>query len=384
MKIKVFITALLILLPSCIYPNHEKSKPAEINNNQSYNEPAEILAVAESAKDNKKNNLAIDYYKKYLDLNPSKTKVRLALAQVYETSGKYDEAIAEYNKALEIDNNNTDIYYSLGEFYENQKKYIDALTQYKKALEIAPNNTKILNKIGLNISYDRTPNGLFKIIRPVYFDSYEPSYYFEKAISIDPKNTEFHNNLAKSLGNSELAVNEYQKSLELEKDNANIMIKIANIKMEEKMYTEAITYFEKAISLDYKMGNNFVKLGDAYFKIKDFSNSLKNYNKGCDIQILDSCIKAGNIRMINNYEKELEITPNNYKILFEMAKIKTNQKDYEDSIKYFQKAISINPNIADYYIELGNTYLKYNYLEGKETSYKKACELGRKDVCSSL
>ena len=94
MKIKVFITALLIVFPSCIYPNHEKSKQAEIINNpyQSYNEPAEILAMAEAVKD-KDPKLAIEFYKEYLDLNPSKTKVRLALAQVYKTSGKYDEAL---------------------------------------------------------------------------------------------------------------------------------------------------------------------------------------------------------------------------------------------------------------------------------------------------
>ena len=52
-----------------------------------------------------------------------------------------------------------------------------------------------------------------------------------------------------------------------------------------------------------------------------------------------------------------------------------NQNFPKKALKYYKKAIEIDPNFFYAYYNLGNFYLKYNQLSKAKSSYEKALEI---------
>ncbi len=79
--------------------------------------------------------------------NPG-AEVHLRLAEQYNSySGNHSLAIEEYKKVLDLDPDNDKAYARLGRIYENQNKYEMAAVQFKKALQINPNNLLARNRL---------------------------------------------------------------------------------------------------------------------------------------------------------------------------------------------------------------------------------------------
>ena len=103
-----------------------------------YQKSREIINSGGSENDaSGKMSLAIDSYKKAIEIKPDDSELHNALGAAYYSMGKSGNALGEYNKAIELDENNASAYSNLGEYYLNIKgDFPQAIESYKKAIKL--------------------------------------------------------------------------------------------------------------------------------------------------------------------------------------------------------------------------------------------------------
>ncbi len=147
-------------------------------------------------------------------------------------------------------------------------------------------------------------------------------------------------------------------------------------------YQKSISFFTMAINV-YENNESYFYRGLSYFKLNDFKNSIKNFNKLNYIdKETDTIVLFGASDLI-------------LKDLIYRALAKYNLEDYRGAISDLTKVIKIsetesplnyedndnnsnkkNPLIIKAYLELGNSYLKLSKIDEACLSWSKAGELG--------
>jgi tetratricopeptide (TPR) repeat protein len=94
--------------------------------------------------DEKRNEEAVDFFKKALAINPKNAHIQYNLGLLYWREEKYDSAIASFKSALVLDGNNGNIHYGLGISYYGKGDYKKAISYYEASLKkkkTVPNET---------------------------------------------------------------------------------------------------------------------------------------------------------------------------------------------------------------------------------------------------
>ncbi|MHB8842405.1 MAG: PIN domain-containing protein [Candidatus Aquicultor sp.] len=94
--------------------------------------------VAQVKQDQKTYQKAIDYYKKALDVDPSKSNIRTDMAVAYNFLGMTDIATVELNKVVTSDPSFFQAYFNLGVIKYQQNDLEHAKQFFQKVLEKAP------------------------------------------------------------------------------------------------------------------------------------------------------------------------------------------------------------------------------------------------------
>ena len=171
-------------------------------------------------------------------------------------------------------------------------------------------------------------------------------------------------------------------------------IKTAFEKYNSSNYKEAIVDLNKAIKLQPKYAPAYNLRGLCKSGLKDFKNSISDYDKAIKLKpdYAAAYMNRGdsNAYLKRNkkaFEDYLEVTKIDSKndTAFDYCGLqKTVLGNFEESIKYFDKAININPNNADYYLSRGFSKLKLNNKQSAYLDLKKAKELGSKDAAQAI
>ena len=114
--------------------------------------------------------------------------------QLYESQGKHAKAIENYQKALELEPNNEPGLLSMARLHARQQQYAEAEQYYQRALAVRPQGELYNELASCQHQQGRTPEAMATV---------------EKAISLEPNNQRYRNNLASMLvagGRSEEAV----------------------------------------------------------------------------------------------------------------------------------------------------------------------------------
>ena len=125
-----------------------------------------------------------------------------------------------------------------------------------------------------------------------------------------------------------------------------------------------------------------LRLGWLSYQAGSFSESLAFYNKAIDLMpyaieprfgIVYPGAAMGNWTMvINQYEKILDISPNNSIAMHRLGLIFYGKEDYESAKKYFEKVANLFPFDYDALTMLGWTYLKLNNIREARVLFQKA------------
>ncbi|MBW4056524.1 MAG: tetratricopeptide repeat protein [Proteobacteria bacterium] len=158
-------------------------------------------------------------------------------------------------------------------------------------------------------------------------------------------------------------------------------------------YSEAITDYNKAISLGCKSPKVFVFKAQAFIELGEYDVAIQSMNDALAIKSdpMFYNMRAYALNKKGEYDKAmddcnraiaLDTTKPNF---FKNRGLAYHGKlEFEKAIEQFNKSISIDPAYYYAYAGRGEAYLKIGKLENATSDFKKACELGDKDSCSKL
>ena len=256
-------------------------------------------------------------------------------------------AIVDLTKAIELNPKNglAYLFRGMSNYYSNN--YLIATNDFTKAIDLIPNE-KAMAYFGRSCSKYSLGDSTTSIIdknKAIEADSTIPFFY--QGIEIRKKLNEgiksYPNDIAlylkmgisyeNSTGYHVFALSNFNKAIELNPNNANSYFLRGETKLKTKDYFGAIEDITRALDLNLVDSNSYLLRGQAEIEIKDYDAAIADLSNA--INLTSSKAEVYFLRGLAIIEK------NKYK-----SKI-----DYDKSFDDFSKAIEINPNNTDYYIE---------------------------------
>jgi tetratricopeptide (TPR) repeat protein len=190
------------------------------------------------------------------------------------------------------------------------------------------------------------------------------------------------------LGNSTEAINDFNKSIELNPQNVATYnsLGLEYLKLDE--FNESIQKFNKAIMLKPKDEMSFINRGIAYEKLSNYNQAIKDFDKAIKINkysyiaYLDRGVVYGklgkHIKALQDFSKAIQINQSYGDAYYNRALMHSNLNNYKQAIKDYDKTIELNPQHAAFYVRRGLLYGKLDNLDNSINDFKIAARLGDK------
>ncbi|UYW00387.1 tetratricopeptide repeat protein [Flavobacterium agricola] len=312
---------------------------------------------------------ALPYLSQYKGKNGKWNNVDFyQLGYTYYKQGDYDNAIAQFNKILQgQDHVAQNAYYHLGESYLKKDQKLQALNAFKMASEMSF-DPKIQEDAHLNyakLSYEiGNPYQSVPEVLMVYIKNYPNSSHKAE--------------LEQLLINSYISSKNYKEALRLLENNRAPQNRIIYQKVAfyrglelyaDGDYTGAYDFFNKVISEakdpEYTARAIFWK-GETEYTLTKYNDALQSF------RLFETLPDAAKVRENKNF---------NYNMAYAYFKV----KDYENAAKYFQKYIDgykkdDKMRYNDAYLRMADSYFVSSKYWPAMESYNKAIQLGTIDA----
>jgi Tfp pilus assembly protein PilF len=181
-------------------------------------------------------------------------------------------------------------------------------------------------------------------------------------------------------------LNDYNKAIEINPQNANAYYFRGVLMMEKGDNDKAFDDFNKAIQIKPDFFAALINSGTIWNKKGEWDKAIENYTKALSIKpdYEKAYISRGDVwlekfefdKAINDYSKAIAINSKNYKAYFWRQEASVRKGDYLNAIKDLENVIRINPKFAPAY----NNYawILATCREDKYRDGKKALELVKK------
>lgn len=213
--------------------------------------------------------LAIDAFRKALELNPENTEARVALAGALLALQRLEEAREEIDEALAQDPANTKGHWIAGALCEEQGRFQEAVRCYQRALEGDPNYAPAHQSLGrLLLAAGEVDRGRRHLLEAAEAEPEGASVYVELAGSYLRE------------GNSEEAVAMYRRAVERDPRSQAALIGLAMALLQRRQrgreeVAEALAAARKACELtDYQHSPALIVLADACSAAGRFSEGV--------------------------------------------------------------------------------------------------------------
>ena len=300
--------------------------------------------------------MAILNYEKAYSKSPADIDIQKELAYCYHQKKNYKNALKFYDLALKSNPTDYDLRYNKALVLHADKFYTAAIDIYKTLLDEKENKAVQNNMINALIALgfelvdkDQFMQACLTFEEVVALDDSQPAayfglalaneklknekkatYYFEKALKIDPYNEEYQReyneykvNLVKQAKTQAVSDNtsDYEK-----------LIEQGDALTKGKNYKQAISCYQKAIIITPNDKETLVKLGNLYKTTKNLSKASYYYNEA--------------IKIDNDYADAW----------FNLGLTYANQRNFNSAINCFDKVVSIDADYALAYYALGLAY----------------------------
>lgn len=356
-------------------------------------DPMARFQLGDKLREDANFELALVEYRKALALakepNPS---FHIALGDVYyilylregQKTDDINKALEEYNKALAI-KETAKAHIKVGDGLLGLRNIVEAIDHYKRAVELEPDSPEAISASvrGWNEAVRLAPLvpenhiGLAQALQQKGdFESAEEEY--NQAIKLDPNN---------------VSAVEGLRSLERDKQKskATTFVEQALKFQSESNYNEAIKQYIQAIEIAPEDPQLHYNIGTAFQASGDFEHAKKAYLKSLSINPENEKAK----KALESLKNEVE----NKKIqeLISRALELQNSENYQGAITTYLAAISLRPDNAQLYYNLGTAYQaqgKYTEaikqyekaveLDAENENYKQAIKLVKDDIARPL
>jgi len=308
-----------------------------------------------------------NYVKSYQ--TPDKYYVDELYSCAYDShkNNDFDTAIKYYTAVKRVDSREG-LYENLAMCYAQKKDYEKAKEILTEAKEKYPNNqniAKLLSGVNSDITADIMDNAY------TAFNNQD----YKKAIDLYqslPQTTDTLLGLAgayQGLKDEDKALECYQKAFDLSPSNSDIAYSIGALYANRENYTEAKTYFDKAV----KLNPNNTSAKEALMDMQDVlsQGAVINASKLIEEQKYFDALAELNKAIADN--------PKNADAYYYKASVYDIQKKYQKAIENYKKSLELNPQQDVTYYLIAIDYENLNSPKTALTYYKKFLELYKTD-----
>ena len=300
---------------------------------------------------------AVAEIQKLIEFNPREVRYYGILAEIYENLGENDKALSNYNKILEIEPDNGFVHLSLYEYYKyrgQKDKAADELT-----LAFKNNKVPLVNKVEILSEFFINSERNEDLKKEAYG-------LLETVIATHPKESGgyavYVDYLARDNKNEE-AIAMLQKAVELDPSNFNLTYQFMMLMMVNQKFALLAEESEKAAELFPTQSTFYYFNGIANTRLKQYDKAIESLELGKDMVVDNPELKGEFYQYLGdannsiknfkqsdfNYEKALEINPNNVYVLNNYSYFLSLRKDkieLAETMSY--KANQLSPNNATY------------------------------------
>jgi len=323
---------------------------------------------------------ASTHLEKAVHLKPDSASARMNLAINLAQLGKLQPAEAEFKKALELEPQNYDANHNLGELYVRAGKVAVATPYLEQAQRINP------------AAYD---NGYDLALAYIVTNRLPDARQLLQNLLKQKDSAELHNLLAEveeKDGKFVAAANEYELAAHLDPSEGNLFDWGSELLLHRTL-DPAITIFEKAAERYPNSPRIAIGLGIAYYSRGNYDDAVKSLLYAADLSPADPRVYPFLSRaydsspsqaeeVIARFRRFAEQQPNNgraqYYYAMSLWKGKRTQDaslDLAQISALLEKAIALDPSLAESYLQLGNLYSDQHKYAEAIPEYQRALEL---------
>lgn len=177
-------------------------------------------------------DLAIQYFKRSIEINVTMADAYLALGAVSQKKLLFDEALDFYREALEIDPNFSEALENMGDIFRKTRRFDEAVSCYKKVLQLYPDAAEVHCSLG---------------------------------------------SIFKERGQLDLAVFYYRNALRYKPDYADAYSNLGIIFHEQRRLDEAIGCYEKALQCNPELAGASMNLEDAFHEKREREQWVQSF-----------------------------------------------------------------------------------------------------------
>lgn len=282
---------------------------------------------------------AIENLYKALELEPESSEILAEIAGLYLELSNTDKAIRYYEQALLFDPDNVSVKFKLARVYKQTNLITKALPLLRSICE-----------------KDLNPVYIAEILNVLYLESdFEGVVeFYEKPIVSNSTNAKIHFYAGASylaLGNPIKARELYQKSLQYDKSDYNVVFSCANLLFEEGKYKEAA---QTILSSPVAKTNHktFYLLGEICIAEDNINEAINNFSKACKLNPRNplyyySLATAYSVNGFmkeaeENYHNAVKLSPNNLFYAYTLALVYYQTKQISKAKEKIESILKIN------------------------------------------
>jgi tetratricopeptide (TPR) repeat protein len=215
------------------------------------------------------NRLAGKDLDRAIELDEKYAPALMARGKLKENAGRYEEALVDFKSAIETDDTLAEAYSRRGRLLARiYARYRKAVIDFARAAELKPRNASYALDLGvarLRVgdfwksveSLDRSL--LLKAPEPIALRYRAEAYY--------------------GLGDVAQAAKDIEKSIQQDPNSSESFTALGQFRMRSRLYPQAITDLDQAISLDRSNGAAYRYRGQAYAGLGEYRKAIRDFQK---------------------------------------------------------------------------------------------------------
>lgn len=264
---------------------------------------------------------------------------------------------------------------------------IKDLTSFKQSIE--NNRIKSFATRGKLGNYEQTVSELFQLFETAqYRELKERSSAALRIFSGSPQLLNLLGLACFNLGEFQLAVIHFQKLITIDPSVTGIQKNLAYSQVQSGMLNDAVTSFEEAIKENYDDFHVWYQLGDTYYRLQRFSESLNCFETA--ITINPRFVEAYNglalLHFTNGKLTEakkfagaaLSVKSDDIDAHLTFGNISVEEKDYFTAIAYFKEALALEASSQHAAFNLALVYEKVGDIKSAIEAYQLAIKINSK------
>ena len=340
---------------------------------------------------------AVSTFQKALDLGRNSQTSHIENKHIHAHLGAayiglkaYQEAIDALQNAIALDADLVDAHYNLGYAYVEQGHYDQAIPHLERAIAIAPN----LKRAHYNLARAYRESGNLEAATHAVTETLRLDSNYQRAHELANLIKQAHYNRGITYLNDERyseAITAFQNAITLDPDftTAHYNLGLTYLKMET--YSRAVDALRKTITLDrsYKAAHHALalaylgqqELGKAREAARDALKLDANYQparsllEAIDPSFTPSETQAAMPSEPEQPAKQQPAAKPRQQTHYELGIAYRDAKMHTEAIAEFRKAIDMDPNFAAAHVGLGEVYLETGRLDDAETAANAALRI---------